>query len=109
MASEHIVTFDAESVKPEALKDKGLALVDFWASWCGPCRMVAPIIEQLAAEYEGKAVVGKLNIDDHPDAANAYGVSSIPTMILFKDGEEVERLVGARGKAAIAEVIDQHL
>lgn len=78
-------------------------LVDFWAPWCGPCRMVAPIIEELAAEFDGRVKVAKLNTDENGDTAVRYGVMSIPTMILFKGGQEVERIVGARPKKALAD------
>jgi len=77
-------------------------LVDFWAGWCGPCRMIAPAIEDLARELAGRARIAKLNIDDNPLTARRYGVSSIPTLLIFKDGREVERLVGLRPKTEIA-------
>ena len=84
-------------------------LLDFWAPWCSPCRMVAPIIDQLAEEFKDQAVVGKLNIDEHEEAAVRFGVASIPTMIVFKDGREVERIVGARPRPQLAELIRKHL
>lgn len=77
------------------------ALVDFWAEWCGPCQAVAPTLDEIADERKGTLVVGKLNVDDHPGVAREYGVMSIPTMILFQDGVEKKRLVGARSKEAI--------
>jgi thioredoxin 2 len=77
-------------------------LVDFWAGWCGPCRMIAPAIEDLARELAGRARIAKLNIDDNPLTARRYGVSSIPTLLIFKEGREVERLVGLRPKTEIA-------
>jgi thioredoxin 1 len=80
-------------------------LVDFWAEWCGPCKMVAPILDEIADEQAGKLRIAKLNVDDNPDVARRYGVMSIPTMILFKDGSEAERLVGARGKGQILEAL----
>lgn len=84
-------------------------LVDFWATWCGPCRMVAPVIEQLANEYEGKAIVGKLDVDQSGDVAMRYGVMSIPTVIVFKNGQPVGQQVGATSKAAYAAMLDKAL
>ncbi|MDG6998109.1 MAG: thioredoxin [Nitrososphaerota archaeon] len=78
-----------------------LLVVDFWAAWCGPCRMVSPIIEQLAAEYSGKVTFGKLNVDENPMVSSAFGVQSIPTIMIFKSGKPVDRLVGALPKAHI--------
>lgn len=109
MDSMHLVTFTSSDVSQEALKDKGLVLVDFWAPWCGPCRMVGPIVEQLADDYQGKVTIGKLNVDDEGAAAMSYSVNSIPTLILFKDGEIVERVVGARGKQALEQMLNRHI
>ena len=109
MASENVVIMNSTSVSPEYLADKGVAFVDFWAPWCSPCRMVAPIIDQLADEFKGQAIVGKVNIDDEEEAAVRYGVASIPTMIIFKDGQEVECIVGARPRPQLAEMIRKHL
>ena len=84
-------------------------LVDFWATWCGPCRMIAPFIEQLADEYEGKVAFMKVNVDEQPELCEKYRVSSIPNLVLFKDGDVVEQSAGARPKALIAAMIDQVL
>ncbi len=84
----------------------GVTLVDFWATWCGPCRMIAPIIDQLATENAGKAAVAKLDVDESPDIAQRFGVFTIPTLIIFKNGQEKARMVGARPKAELQKQID---
>ena len=84
-------------------------LVDFWAEWCGPCRMVAPILEQIATDYQGKARVGKVNVDEHSSLAARYGVQSIPTLLLFKQGKVVEQYIGATSKDTLSKLIDKHL
>lgn len=83
--------------------------VDFWAPWCGPCRIVGPIVEELAPTYAGKAVIGKVNVDDNPNVAQRFGVTSIPTMMMFKDGKLVDRMVGAAPKTALQSFIDRNL
>ena len=84
-------------------------LVDFWAEWCGPCHMVAPTIEEVAAKYKDKVLVGKLNVDQHPGIAARYGIRSIPSLLLFKDGQVSNQLVGAVPKAQITEILDRTL
>lgn len=90
----------------EILNTDKLVMVDFWATWCGPCRALAPVVEELAAEYEGKAVIGKCNVDDCDELPMKYGIRSIPTLLFFKNGELVDRLVGAAPKAGIAAKLD---
>jgi thioredoxin 1 len=95
-----------DNFSAEVLESAGPVLVDFWAPWCGPCRMIAPMVEQLANENAGSAKVVKLNVDEAPGAAGSYGVSSIPTLIVFKDGVAVDRFVGAKPKAQLQEALD---
>ena len=100
--------FDLKSFEAELNSGK-LMMVDFWASWCGPCRMLAPVMDDLAAQYEGKAVVGKVNVDEEQELAIRYGVMSIPTVIFFKDGKEIGRKVGVMPAGAFSEVLDKNL
>ena len=90
----------------EVLNNKGITIVDFWAPWCGPCKMMLPVVEELAAEYEGRVPVGKLNVDENPDTCEEYGIMSIPTLLFFKNGELVERIVGAARKNDVQKVIE---
>ncbi len=88
---------------------EGLTLIDFWAPWCGPCLMIAPTLEEIAEEMEGKLNIVKLNVDDNPETSPKFGVQGIPTMILFKDGKLVDRVVGAVPKAALVDMIGKHI
>ena len=93
--------------KKEVEQGKGLTVVDFWAPWCGPCQMMGPVIEELAKEYEGKVKIGKLNVDENPETSQNFQVMSIPTIVFFKDGKEVERVVGAKDKESLMDKIDE--
>ena len=87
----------------------GIAMVDFWASWCGPCKMLAPVMEELGNQYEGKVLVGKVNVDDEPGLARRFGVMSIPTVVFLKDGKEFDRKVGVMPPKAFTDVLDANL
>ncbi|HEY7109782.1 MAG TPA: thioredoxin [Nitrososphaeraceae archaeon] len=93
----------------QALKDNPLLVVDFWAVWCGPCRMVAPVIEQLSSELAGRAVFGKLNVDENPEISRAFGIQSIPTIAIFKNGKAVDAIVGAVSKSQMQSTILKYL
>lgn len=100
------ITLTNENFENEVIKSDIPVLVDFWATWCGPCRMLAPTIEELADEYDGKIKVGKLNVDDAQELAISYGVSSIPTVMIFKDGEKLTESVGYVEKEKLIELIE---
>ena len=107
--AEGITTLTDSTFDEEVKGADELVLVDFWADWCGPCKLVAPILEELATEYAGKLRVCKLDVDDNPAVTGRFSVMSIPTLILFKDGEETARVIGARGKDAILREIMGHI
>ena len=102
-----VVHFNQDTFQSQVLYGKGTVLVDFWAPWCGPCKMLGPIIDQLAQECAGRALVGKVNVDEEQELAVRYGVMSIPTVILFKDGQEVNRVVGLQSKQALLSMLDR--
>ena len=101
--------FQDSSFKQEVLESGQPVLVDFYAGWCGPCKMLAPIVEDLAAEYADRIKIGKLNVDQNMETAAKYGVQSIPTLILFKGGEAVKTVVGLQSKAALTQILDSVL
>ncbi len=93
----------------ESINKFPLLLVDFWAPWCGPCRMMSPVIDQVGKEYQGKLVVGKVNVDENPSISRQFGISSIPTLILFKKGQAVNNIIGSVSKSRIDEMVRMHL
>ena len=100
------VNFTTSNFQEVVLNSDKPVLVDFWAEWCGPCKMIGPLIEELSTEMDGQAVIGKLNVDENPDIAATYGIRSIPTLLIFKGGEIVDKIVGAVPKATLASKLD---
>ena len=107
--SSNIIYLSDESFEEEVLKSKTPVLVDYWAEWCGPCKMIAPILDEIASEYGNKVKVTKLNIDDNPDTPPKYGIRGIPTLMLFKDGNVEATKVGAVSKSQLSAFIDQNI
>nr|WP_325213138.1 thioredoxin [uncultured Oscillibacter sp.] len=105
MALEHLKTAEFDGTAGQA----PLAMVDFWAPWCGPCQMLGPVMESLAAQYEGKALIAKVNVDEEPDLARRFGVMNIPTVVFLKEGREFDRKVGAYPPAVYTETLDRAL
>jgi thioredoxin 1 len=105
--STPIIVTDADF--GETIKTHTLIVIDCWAAWCGPCRMIAPIIEELAEEYAGKIVFGKLNVDENPQTATRYNIMGIPTLLIMKNGEEIDRIVGVAPKAALENKLKQYM
>ncbi|QGG46708.1 thioredoxin [Heliorestis convoluta] len=109
MASEKVVTLTDGNFRSTVLEADKPVLVDFWAAWCGPCKMIAPVIDELANDFDGKAIIGKVNVDDNRQTASEYGIMSIPTLLLFKNGQVVDKAVGFKAKADLAKLINSHL
>lgn len=107
--NDNMIRVDDGNFAAEVENASGLVMVDFWAEWCAPCRAVAPVLERLAAEYQGRVRFVKLNVDEAPDTAAAYGIRSIPTLALFRDGKPVGAIAGAVPQAMLAELIDEQL
>ena len=109
MAGSHTLEFSDQNFEEDVLKSPQPVLVDFWATWCGPCRMMSPTVDAIAAEYAGRAKVGKLNVDENLTVASRYGIRSIPTLLLFKAGQIQEQVVGAAPKDVINRLLDKYL
>ncbi len=109
MSSDLIIHVSDESFDADVLKASGPVVVDFWAPWCGPCKQIAPILDEVATEKQGEVTIAKINIDDNPNTPGKYGVRGIPTMMLFNDGNVQGTKVGAVNKAKLTEFIDEHL
>jgi thioredoxin 1 len=107
--SEKVLTITKDNFEKEVLQSDVPVLVDFWAAWCGPCRMVAPIVDQIAKEFEGRAKVGKVNVDDENELAQKFRIMSIPTLIVFKDGKIADSVLGARSKEDLATMLEAHI
>ncbi|MEE8410475.1 MAG: thioredoxin [Myxococcota bacterium] len=106
---EGILNLTDGDFEAQVLKASQLTLVDFWAEWCAPCRALTPVVEEVAAEYKGRLQVAKMNIDDHPQTASQYSVRAIPTLLLFKDGEVVDQVVGLVSKSKLQDLVAKHL
>ena len=105
MAVKHLKTEEFNAL----MEQTPLAMVDFWASWCGPCKMLSPLVEEIGAQYEGKALIGKVNVDEEPELARQFGVMSIPTVVFLKNGREFDRKVGVMPPQAFTDVLDKNL
>jgi len=109
MSSENVITFTDDNFDKEVLQSDIPVLVDFWATWCAPCKAIAPLIDSIASEYEGRVKVGKVNVDDNPATPGKYGVRGIPTVILLKDGKVLDQVVGAIPKSQLEALIKKAL
>lgn len=107
MAAANIINVTKDNFEAEVVKSAQPVLVDFWAEWCGPCKMIAPILDELAAEYDGKVRIGKVNIDEQQALAAQYGIQAIPTLLIFKQGQVIEQVTGLRSKKELKTKLDQ--
>jgi thioredoxin 1 len=107
MAGNNVLTFTQDNFSTEVLQSPIPVLVDFWAEWCGPCKMIAPLVDELAVEYMDRAKVGKVNIDEYPALASEYGVRAIPTLLLFQNGQVVDQMVGLKSKRDLKASLDR--
>jgi len=103
------IAFTDSNFSDEVLSSDKPVLVDFWAEWCGPCRKIGPVVDELSTEYEGKAKIGKVNVDDNPEVSVKYGIRSIPALLIFKNGEVVDQIIGAVPKAVLKKQLDAQL
>ena len=109
MTTAQLVTLTDENFEQEIESSEGLAIVDFWAEWCGPCLRLAPAVEAIAGEFDGRLIVGKLNVDENPAVAMRFGIRGIPTLLLFKDGQVVDTSVGLVGKDDLRRMVEKHV
>jgi len=109
MASEKVQTLTDSNFDQSVIKSPTPVLVDFWAEWCGPCKRLAPTVDELASDYDGRMVIGKLNVDDNPGVAGRFSIRGIPTLLLFKGGEIVEQVVGLADKDSLKKIIEKHV
>ena len=109
MAAKNTLTFTDGDFEKSVLQSATPVLVDFWAAWCGPCRVMAPTVDSLASDYAGRVGVGKLNVDENPETAERFGIRSIPTLLLFKDGKVVESAVGLADKTRLTELVEKYV
>jgi thioredoxin 1 len=109
MAAANIVNLNAGNFQSEVVNSPQPVLVDFWAEWCGPCKMIAPVLDELAGEYDGKVKIAKVNVDESPDLASQFAIRNIPTLLLFKKGQVLEQVVGFRGKKDLQASFDRAL